>query len=305
MNSSFPDYAVKVAHMLAATGAPQIGNTVLRHLDTVKRAWVRGLPLQRALDDVIAEERELRAAKKAKPKRRRDPVSEHPDFAGRIIDTAHSDDVGGIAYRNGDGTMTTYHVTDRPDDVMRFLRRKGRVMAAYGEKGRTSELGPGFYTSGNPNVWLSRSTGKWSFLPRLSGPPLERLLHALEKEILERRGLTESERANALRDISYVRAGHYDAGVLTSLAASPYGVAFWRPEYLEKVGVQGAKEPAVLELRIRGKFAELSRSYADKSLLRNLRRMGLQGAFTRSSMATNPEMVIWDPRAIVSVTRSS
>ena len=229
-------------------------------------------------------------------------LSDLPDVR-RIIDTSRrGEEMPGIGWID-DGILTTYHVTDRPEAVVRFLRRRGALVKAYGEKGRTAELGPGFYTSGNPEFWVGRAGGKWSFLKALDDKKTRKLTHALRQTLLtdRRRGrLTRDELARAVRTTRLVDRGVYYPSVLTEIATLPYAIAFWKPEYLEPLGISPGARPGVVELRVRGRFAQLGQSYPGAGTLRTLRRAGLQGAFTTSGMSTNPEMVVWDPRAIVS-----
>lgn len=219
-----------------------------------------------------------------------------------VLDTRRGEDVRGVGHAEGD-VLVSYHVTDRPSEVMRFLRRRGALVKAYGEKGRTAELGPGFYASGNPHFWISRAKGKWSFLKGLDARSSARLTHALRQTLLadRRRGrITASELARAVRTTRYVDRGIYEPSALTELATLPYAVAFWKPEFLEPLRISPGARPGVVEIRLRGRFAEMERTHPEAATLRTLRRAGLQGAFTRAGMSTNPELVVWDPRAIVS-----
>jgi hypothetical protein len=63
--------------------------------------------------------------------------------------------------------------------------------------------------------------------------------------------------------------------------------------------IDPGRKPHVIEIRIVGKLAEIRKGY-DAALFRRLRRAGVVGAFTRASMGTNPELVLWEPRAIKS-----
>lgn len=228
------------------------------------------------------------------------------DELTRIADTStmrDGDDIPGVGRSDGQA-LVTYHVTDNPDVVIALVKRRGRLMAAYGERGRSSELGPGLYVSGNPQYWISRAHGKWDFLKRLSASEQERLVHRLRQDVEElgvRNRLSTSEYERGLRDLGYVANGTYDPSILTMFANQPYNIKFWQPEYLEELRIAPGKNPRLLEVRVRGQFAQVSRSHPDHALLRTLRRGRVSGAFTRAGMSTNPEMVIWDPKAIVSV----
>jgi hypothetical protein len=225
----------------------------------------------------------------------------------RVLDTKtlrEGDDVPGVGYADGSGALVTYHVTDNPEAVSALVARKGRLMAAYGEKGKWSELGPGLYVSGNPHFWVGRARGKWDFLKRLTPTQTAALLTRLRSDLEEmhkRRWLSANEYSNAVRDLGLVDQGHYEPTVLTMMAGQPYNIKLWEPSYLAPLGIEPGRKPRVLEVRIVGKFAELGGSHPDVTLLRTLRRGGVAGAYTRAGMATNPELVIWDPKAVVSV----
>jgi hypothetical protein len=225
----------------------------------------------------------------------------------QIVDTSRlraGDDIRGIGVVKQPGTLTTYHVTDDPIPVITLLGRKGRLMAAYGEKGQRAELGPGLYASDNPSFWANRSLGKWDFLKRITATELKRLGMRLSDDLAKRLahgGISRHEYDLGARDLGYVLSGQYDTESLVQLASLPYGIRFWDPEYLASVGIRPGRDPRVLEIRVKGQLAELSRTRPSATLLRALRRGGVSGAFTRSGMGTNPEMVIWDPRAIVGV----
>lgn len=233
-----------------------------------------------------------------------DGISDHPDFV-RLWDTRalrSGDDIPGIG-REVSGALETYHVTDQPERVLSVLRKGGALQAAYGEKGQHAELGPGLYASGVPDFWISRAREKWAFLTTITEPELGKLLGALELELARHgRWLTEQERAIAERDLDLVRRGVYQPTVLTQFATQPYGIAFWRPAFLEPLGITPGRTPSVIALRVEGMLAELARSNPDPVLLRTLRRAGVAGAFTRASMATNPELVIWNAAAITKWT---
>jgi len=219
-----------------------------------------------------------------------------------VLDTRRGEDVRGVGHAEGD-VLVSYHVTDRPVEVVRFLKRRGALVKAYGEKGRTAELGPGFYASGVPDYWISRARGKWAFLTGLDKRSSARLTHALRQKLLadrRARHITASELARGVRTTRYVDRELFDASALTELATQPYAIPFWKPEFLSPLGIAPGSRPGVVELRVRGLFAELTRTHPEASVLRTLRRAGLQGAFMRSGMVTNPELVVWDPRAIVS-----
>ena len=247
-----------------------------------------------------------RRSRRSRPRSARFERLDHQDLK-RVLDTRslrEGDDVPGVGYADGTGAMVTYHVTDDPDAVRALVSRRGRLMAAYGEKGRSSELGPGLYVSGAPDYWVGRARGKWDFLGRMSPTQLAALLIKLRSDVEQMRAqkwLSSSEYSHAVRDLDYVAQGHYEPTILPMMAGQPYNIKFWQPSYLKEIGIEPGRKPRVLEVRVLGKFGEVARSHPDPALLRMLRRGGVAGVYTRASMASNPEMVVWDPKAIESV----
>lgn len=224
---------------------------------------------------------------------------EHRDLA-RIVDLRKSDDIHGIG-RVDHGVLTTYHVTDEPDAIIALIKRRARLMAAYGAKGQTAELGPGLYASGNPEYWLNRSRGKWDFLKGASRSTIEKLVSAVRSNVESQRRfkhISSGEYESAMRQLRYIDEGDLEPTNLANFSNQPYNIPIWKPEYLAELGIKPGRAPRLLELKLTGELAELSRSHPDPAVLRTLRRAGVAGAFTRASMATNPEIVIWDVAAI-------
>lgn len=221
----------------------------------------------------------------------------------RVYDTRQMEDgyeLGGVGIVY-DGALQTYHVTDHPEKLIASLKRHANVVSAYGPKGKHAELGPGLYMSGVPEFWMSRAHGKWSFLDTLPQGKTNRLVDALAERIDDDRDkgrLTMSETLRADRTLAGVRSGSYGASALLELAQQPYGIGFWRPSFLAPLGIEPGRPPSIVELSVVGTFAELNYSFLAPKLLRVLRRSGLQGAFTRMSMGTNAELVLWDSRAV-------
>lgn len=219
----------------------------------------------------------------------------------RIIDTRAWDDIPGIG-RIDDGVLTSYHVTDTPEKVFAFLRRRGNLVAAYGPRGEHAELGPGLYLSGVPEYWVSRSRGKWSFLGKLSLEKGAALCAQLSQDLarLRERGyVSRNEHDHGQDVIAQVLAGKQEPEILTTVAGQPYNISFWKPEYLRPLGIDPAPKPRALKVGIRGVLAELQSTLHDPALFRRLRHLGVDGVYVRSSFASNPELCLWSSRAIV------
>lgn len=219
-----------------------------------------------------------------------------------IHDTAHGIDdhvIRGAAISRP-GYLQAWHVTSDPGRVMAALRRGARLPAAYGPAGARSELGAGLYCSAIPGFWAGRAMGKWSFLQSLAGEKRSRLVQALAQEMTRLRGrgyITANEFDRAKRITAGVEAGNYETSALTQLAGQPYNVQFWRRDFLEPLGLAPSGGVFEVEVHLRGRFAELA-GRADLSGLSRLRRAGVAGAFTKSGISTNAELVCWDADAV-------
>lgn len=242
-------------------------------------------------------------AKRSTRRRNPDERAAYLSDVRRVYDTRDMEDgyeIGGIGVVY-DGALQTFHVTDHPEKLIASLKRHANVVSAYGPKGAHAELGPGLYLSGVPHFWMNRAHGKWSFLDTLPQSKANRLVDALADRIDEDRAsgrLTRSEVTRADRTMDGVRSGSYGASALLELAQQPYAIAFWRPSFLEPLGIEPGRPPSVVEVNVVGRLAELNRSMPPAKLLRTLRRSGLQGAFTRMGMGANAELVLWDSRAV-------
>ena len=229
-------------------------------------------------------------------------LAPHRDLK-RLYDTReHAGwDLSGAGPIDDQGVLTSWHVTDHPHQVLYQLRRHGRIVAGYGPRGQSAELGPGLYFSDAPQLWVGRARNKWDFLTALSDAQLQRLCHRLRQQIMEQRQtryITESERDSALRTLDNVEHDRYFAP-LVRLADQPYNIRFWQPQYLAALHIPAGSQPQVIEAQLVGTFADLTGSHPDPKLLRALRHAGVAGAFIRHGMAEVGQMVLWEPRAVI------
>lgn len=222
------------------------------------------------------------------------------------------------------GYLAAYHVTDNPEGIIRYLQ-SGRDLVALNPYG---DLGGGFYVSSVPEYWRSRSKRKWEFARNLSKAQRQTLVKIILEDPRYKRGggyLTDFEVERLYKDLdTFVESG--DLTFLIITANQPYNVRI-TPEMARRAGVPEPREPGLVEVKLRGKFIDGegfygSPSYKDfasmaktwvsinkpkllKNDIRNtinawLESLGYSGIYTRTSMSTNPEMVVWDKKAITS-----
>jgi DNA repair protein RadC len=220
------------------------------------------------------------------------------------------------------GHLLAYHLTDNPDEVIRRLRADNLVaMNPHGD------LGGGFYVSSVPQYWRSRSSRKWEFATNLNMQQRQRLVNVILSDPNYRKGggyLADFEVDHLHRDLNtYITTG--DITYLVSTSNQPYNVTVTE-EITKKAGLSPPREPGLVEVHLKGKFIDGQKLYgnpnyreflsAAKSQARSqpgeyeqniintwLNSMGYSGIFTKSGFNTNPEMVVWDRKAIVGIRK--
>ena len=214
-----------------------------------------------------------------------------------LLDSLKEQDPG-IAHR----TILAQHVTDNPHPVVAILQSAtGDLASGRTERELWGDIGPGLYASDAPQIWMGRSTAKWAFLSRLDDEEKMRLVEEIRKEsqLHDPGYLTPSEMEHAHRLLDGVERGTHDPGVLLQLASQPYNILFWRPSFLAKIGISPGPQPEIVPVVLQGRYAEMERSRMPEDLYGSLRQHGIDGAYTRSGFAHDPQVVTWDKRAIV------
>jgi proteasome lid subunit RPN8/RPN11 len=220
------------------------------------------------------------------------------------------------------GYLLAYHLTDNPDEVIRRLRADNIVaMNPYGD------LGGGFYVSSVPQYWRARSSGKWEFARNLTREQRQRLVNVILSDPRYRKGggyLTDFELERLRGDLStYVNTG--DLTFLVITGGQPYNVTVTE-EIIRKAGagIPSPREPGLVEVSLKGKFIDGQKLYgspnyqeflkaakvrsrpgeSEKNIINEwLNTQGHSGIFTKSGFSTNPEMVVWDRKAIVGIRK--
>lgn len=218
------------------------------------------------------------------------------------------------------GCLVAYHLTDKPDEVIRRLRADNLVaMNPYGD------LGGGFYVSSVPQYWRARSRGKWEFATNLNMQQRQRLVDVILSDPNYRKGggyLADFEVDHLHKDLStYVTTG--DVTYLAFTGNQPYNVTITE-ETTRKAGLPSPREPGLVEVRLKGKFIDGQKLYGspnykeflnaakvrsrpgeyEQNIINTwLNTQGYSGIFTKSGFSTNPEMVVWDRKAIVGIRK--
>jgi DNA repair protein RadC len=225
------------------------------------------------------------------------------------------------------GYLVAYHLTDTPDETIRRLRADNLVgLNPYGD------MGGGFYVSSVPQYWRARSRGKWEFATKLNMQQRQRLINVILSDPRYRKGggyLADFELERLYRDLNaYITTG--DVTYLAISGGQPYNVTITE-EITRKAGIPPPREPGLVEVRLKGKFIDGEKLYSSgyyNDLLKSanawasvnrpellkevevkntinalLGSKGYSGMFTKSGFSTNPEMVIWDRKAIVGIRK--
>lgn len=225
-----------------------------------------------------------------------------------------------------DGYLAAYHVTDDPERVIRMLRSTSVLT----EQTTVDDLGSGFYVSGVPEYWRVRSREKWDFAKNLHRAQRQALVNVILSDPNYRKGggyLADFEVDYLNRDLKlFVETG--DVNVLASTGSQPYNVEI-TADIARTAGVPVPKKPGMVKIKLQGKFINAEGLYFNPEIgnrARNwagspegrkklaqwfiattpknivnawMRSQGYSGAFTKSGFSTNPEMVIWDRKAII------
>jgi hypothetical protein len=239
----------------------------------------------------------------------KEPELKTPDVKGLITYDTNKLDRYERIYGLGDfdkGEITTFHVTDNPDNVINTLKSGGDITKTRSE-GLVGDLGTsGLYVSDAPQIWTSRSKGKWNFLNELSNNEKDKLIDQISTDIKQQLStdyITKSEYDTAIRDLGNIRSGDYSNDVLVNYADQPYNITFYEPKYLEKLNIKPSKQPEIVEMKLKGKFADISNVHftfeSDRTaLIEQLKQAGYDGAFVKAGIGQTQQGVIWNKDVI-------
>jgi hypothetical protein len=217
-----------------------------------------------------------------------------------------------LAIPQADGTLRAWHVTDDPKKVIDLLRDKGDFYA------RQGDLCGGLYVSGVPHFWEGRSNKKWDFLPKLSREARGTLYQSIYDRLADQYTsgyITPSEFENAEGVMAQAMTTDYWQ-VLDIVANQPFNIDI--PKMAEELAIATPFQPHQVPVDFVGRYLEFNTKSAIEAneallLLRHgslegltrldlcnmLKSYGWDGVFTKASMGTNPELVIWSGDKIV------
>jgi hypothetical protein len=223
------------------------------------------------------------------------------DNKNHVIDTSR---MRGAAIVYDDNTVSILHVTDTPEQVEQGLNDAPEdLTTAFGNEG--DDLGAGFYGSAVPQIWMSRSAGKWDFLSSMTSAQKQDYVTYLRGKIEQQRSvkyITANEYERAVRDLGYFETGQTD--YITWTAEQPYNIESWKPETLATLGITPGKQPEVMDIRLRGRFVDLTAGGFRQSDVEELQKRGYDGAYVQGSFSYTPQFVIWNKAAITEIKRS-
>jgi len=203
-------------------------------------------------------------------------------------------------YDESNKAIKAWHVTNNAQQVIKLIQNGMPIIEMGGEHKDAGELGPGLYMSAVPQLWMGRATKKWKFLEHLDPLQRQMLGDALGRIVLDQRQtgyITESEYTMANRDIGYFIAQD-SAGHVIQLAGQPYNISFWKPEFLEPLGIKPGCAPEIVEFLVRGTFAGFDDTPRQQEI-GDMVREGLDGCYLRGGLVAIAQLVVWVNGAIV------
>jgi len=236
---------------------------------------------------------------------------DNPKEAKYLMEVAEGK-IYSVAIPQADGTLRAWHVTDDPQKVVDLLKEKGDFYA------REGDLCGGLYVSAVPHFWEGRSNRKWEFLPKLSREARGTLYQAIYDRLVDqiKSGyITQSEFERASDIIAQAMTSDYWQ-ILDIVANQPFNIDI--PRMAKTLALATPFEPQRVPVDFIGRYLEFNTKRAIEAneallLLRHgsmegltrldlcnmLKSYGWDGVFTKASMGTNPELVIWNGDKIV------
>lgn len=228
-----------------------------------------------------------------------------------IFDTNHppaaADHVLGLAaiYDDRARALKAWHVTNDARQTMDLFESGMPLVDLGGPHKEFRELGPGLYMSAVPQLWIGRATKKWSFLEHLNPVQRQALGDALGKVVLRQvqdHYITESEYERANRDLELF-VEDANVGCVIQLAGQPYNISFWKPSFLEPLGIKPGAEPEVIEFLVQGIFAGFENQPRIKEI-EGLLMDEFDGCYLRGGLVNIAQMVVWRNEAVVGMKKA-
>lgn len=236
---------------------------------------------------------------------------DNPKEAKYLMEVAEGK-IYSVAIPQADGTLRAWHVTDDPQKVVDLLKDKGDFYA------REGDLCGGLYVSAVPHFWEGRSNRKWEFLPKLSREARGTLYQSIYDRLVDqiKSGyITQSEFDRASDIIAQAMTSDYWQ-ILDIVANQPFNIDI--PRMAKTLALATPFEPQQVPVDFVGRYLEFNTKRSIEAneallLLRHgslegltrldlcnmLKSYGWDGVFTKASMGTNPELVIWSGDKVV------
>jgi hypothetical protein len=236
---------------------------------------------------------------------------DNPKEAKYLMEVAEGK-IYSVAIPQADGTLRAWHVTDDPQKVIDLLKEKGDFYA------REGDLCGGLYVSAVPHFWEGRSQRKWDFLPKMSREARGDLYQAIYDKLVDEINsgyITPNEFANAEGVMAQAMSSDYWQ-ILDIVANQPFNINI--AKLSKELGLATPFEPQSVPVDFVGRYLEFNTKRAIEAneallLLRHgsmegltrldlcnmLKEYGWDGVFTKASMGTNPELVIWSGDKVV------
>lgn len=201
------------------------------------------------------------------------------------------------AGRVENGELVTYHASRDPAKVVEAISRREDV-SKWGNE--FDDLRQGLYASDAPGYWKGRDTSRLEYLEHLTPKQTE----ALAKEV-ERR-LEEAKKVN------YISTGEYGYGqravealregnnYIQTLVGQPWNIPLGSKEFIQSIGATPTEQGGLVELRLKGKFAELKVPNLTAGEQLWLQQQGYDGAYTPAGFSSQPQLVLWNSQAVQS-----
>lgn len=201
------------------------------------------------------------------------------------------------AGRIENGELVTYHASRNPGRVIEAVNNKEDV-SAWGNE--FDDLNTGLYASDAPGYWKGRDTSRLDYLENLTPEQTEKLAQEVERRLDAEKStgyMTKGEYEYGKRAVQQLRAGN---NYISTLGGQPWNIPVGSPDFIQSIGAVPTESGGLVELRLKGKFAELVVPNLPRSEQLWLQQNGYDGAYTPPGFSSQAQLVIWNSGAVQS-----